>query len=88
MSLTRSVDDVDAVLAVMRRVRTLLHVPVGKRSRRLDRDSLFTLQLHRVHLCADAVAASDLVNRRDATRIVQNPLGQSRLACANLLNER
>jgi hypothetical protein len=40
----------------------------GKRSRRLDRNSLFTLQLHRVHLCADAVAASDLVNRYGSRR--------------------
>lgn len=78
---TWRVDDVDAVLAVVRGVDALLDVPVRKGRRRLDRDALLTLEFHRVHLGADTVAASDLVDRRHAAGVEQNAFRQGRLAC-------
>src|SRR5205823_13204168 len=46
----------------------------------LDRDALLTLQLHRVHLGADLVLPLHLVNLVDPPGVVEDALGQGRLA--------
>src|ERR1700722_14634562 len=46
----------------------------------LDRDPLLALEIHRVHLGADAVLAAHLVDFVDAPRVVQDSLGERRLA--------
>ena len=63
------VDDVDAVLA-----------PLAERGGGLDRDALLTLQIHRVHLGADAVLAAHLVNRVDTAGVIKDALGERGLA--------
>src|SRR5262249_53896614 len=42
--------------------------------------ALFALEIHRVHLGADAVLTADLVDLVDAARIEEDALGQGRLA--------
>ena len=46
----------------------------------LDRDALLALEIHRVHLGADAVFAAHLVDLVDATRVEEDALGERRLA--------
>jgi len=68
----RRVDDVDVVLAS----RVL---PLAKGRRGLDSDALLPLELHGVHLRADAVLAAHVVNGVDAPGVVQDALGQGSL---------
>ena len=73
-----SVDDVDVDRLLFELlVRSL---PDAVRRGRLDRDALLALELHRVHLGADAVLAADFVNLMDTTRIEEDALGERRLA--------
>ena len=58
----------------------LLLAPLAVRGGRLDRDALLALEIHRVHLGADAVLAADLVDRVDAARVIEDALGQRGLA--------
>ena len=70
------VDDVDVV-----RLELLLGaVPDAVRRRGLDRDPLLALEVHRVHLGADAVLAAHLVDFVDAPRVKEDSLGERRLA--------
>jgi len=55
-------------------------LPATKSGSRLNGDSLFTLQIHAVHLGADSVLAAYVVNRIDATRVKQNAFRQGRFA--------
>jgi len=55
-------------------------LPTTKCGSRLNGDSLFTLQIHAVHLGADSVLAAYVVNRIDATRVKQNAFRQGRFA--------
>ena len=70
------VDDVDVVVLEL----LLRAVPHAVRRGGLDRDALLPLEVHRVHLGADAVLAAHLVNLVDAARVKEDALGQRRLA--------
>ena len=70
------VDDVDVVV----RELILRSVPDAVGRGGLDRDALLALEIHRVHLGADAVLAAHLVNLVDSTRVEQDALGERRLA--------
>ena len=48
------------------------------------RDALFALELHGVHLRADAILAADLVNLVDATGVEEDALSQSGLATVDM----
>ena len=48
------------------------------------RDALFALELHGVHLRADAILAADLVNLVDATGVEEDALSQSGLATVDV----
>ena len=63
------VDDVDVVVA-----------PGAVGRGRLDGDAALALELHRVHLRADAVLALDVVDRVDAVGVEEDALGERRLA--------
>ena len=54
--------------------------PLAERCRGLDGDAALALQVHRVHLCADAILALDVMDNPDTLRVIKNPLGQSRFA--------
>ncbi len=70
------VDDVD----VVRRELLLRAAPHAVRRRRLDRDPLFPLEIHRVHFRADAVFAAHFVDLVDPPRVKEDALGQGRFA--------
>ena len=57
----------------------LVVLPGTVGSGRLDGDALLALEVHGVHLGADAVAATHLVDLVDAAGVVQDPLRQRRL---------
>jgi hypothetical protein len=76
VDVTGRIDDVDVVGRELL-LRSIPHA-VGRGG--LDRDALLALQIHRVHLGADAVFAAHLVNLVNATRVEQDPLGERRLA--------
>ena len=73
VDVSGGVDDVDRVVLVLK-------LPVHVGGSRLNRDALLTLELHRVHLGADARLAADLFDAVDLARVEQNALGQRRLA--------
>jgi hypothetical protein len=54
-------------------------VPSTKGGRRLNRNTLFSFQVHGIHLGAHAVFAPDIVNGVDPTRVVQDAFRQRRL---------
>ena len=47
-------------------------LPISERSRRLDGDAFFPFEFHRVHLSADGVFASNLVDRVDSAGVEQD----------------
>ena len=55
-------------------------VPLAVGGRRLDRDPLLALEIHRVHLGADAGLAADLLDPVDLARVEKDALRQGRLA--------
>ena len=71
--MARGVDDVDVAV-----------LPLAKRRRGLDGDALLPLQLHRVHLGADAVLTAHLVDLVDAARVEEDALGQGGLAAVDV----
>lgn len=71
--LTRSVNDVEVVV-----------FPCGVGGSTLDGDSLFSLELHRVHLGSDIVLTTDLVNLVDTASVEQDTLGQGSLSRVNV----
>jgi hypothetical protein len=52
-------------------------LPSTKRRRRLNRNTLFTFQVHGIHFCPDTVFSSHVVDRANATRVKQNTFRQS-----------
>ena len=68
IDVSRRVDDVDVV-----------PVPLAVRRGGLDRDAALALQVHRVHLGADAVLALDVVDDPDPLRVEEDALGERRL---------
>jgi hypothetical protein len=61
-------------------------VPSTKGGRRLNRNTLFSFQVHGIHLGAHAVFAPDIVNGVDPTRVVQDALRQRRLPTVVVVN--
>ena len=55
-------------------------VPLAVGGRRLDGDPLLALEIHRVHLGADAGLAADLLDPVDLARVEEDALRQGRLA--------
>jgi hypothetical protein len=55
-------------------------VPPTKCGGRLNGNALFPFEVHGIHLGADTILATDIVNVLDATRIVQDAFRQGRLA--------
>ena len=60
--------------------RGILGDPVTESCGALDCDTLFTFQVHAVHLGPHVVATADLMNVLDSTGVIQNPLCQGGLA--------
>ena len=58
--------------------------PLAERRCRLDRDAALSLELHRVHLGADAVLTLHLVNGVDTRRVIEDAFGQRRLAAIDV----
>ena len=76
VDVARRVDDVD----VVGRELVLRAVPHAVRRGGLDGDALLALEIHRVHLGADAVLAAHLVDLVDPARVEEDALGERRLA--------
>jgi hypothetical protein len=76
------VDDVDVVRLDADLGRAATPGAVGRG--RLDGDAALALELHRVHLGADAVLAFDLVDRVDPLGVEEDALGQRRLAAVDV----
>jgi len=78
VDVTGRVDDVyvDRLVLVLL-LRPFPHA-VGRGG--LDRDALLALEIHRVHLGADAVLAAHLVDFVNSTRVEEDALGERRLA--------
>src|SRR5439155_286564 len=76
VDVARSVDDVDVVLGQLA-VPPVPHA-VGRGG--LNGDALLALEIHRVHLRADAVLATDLVNGVNSAGIEEDALGERGLA--------
>src|SRR5215831_14041015 len=53
-------------------------VPLAMCRRGLNRNAAFSLQIHRVHLCADAILALDVMDDSNTLRIEENSLGECR----------
>ena len=70
---------VSMMLTLMRLELVLRALPDAVRRRRLDGDALLALEIHRVHLGADAVLAAHLVNLVDAAGVEKDALGERRL---------
>jgi len=73
--VTGGIDDVDVVGLKL----LLRSVPNAVGRGRLDRDALLALEIHRVHLGADAVLAAHLVDLVNSTRVKEDALGERRL---------
>jgi hypothetical protein len=58
--------------------------PSTKGCRTLNRDTLFTLKVHAVHLSTDTVLAFDVVNIFNTSSIKQNTLGQCSFAAVKV----
>ena len=71
--MTRGIDDIHMVL-----------VPLAVGGRARDGDAALALQVHGVHLGADAVLAFDIVDGVDTVGIEQNALGQRGLTAVNM----
>jgi hypothetical protein len=83
VDVSGGVDDVDVVLGLDRGPRHRHHAsgffagrPLAERRGRLDRDAALALELHGIHLGADAVLAFHLVDRVDPRGVVQDPFSQ------------
>ena len=76
VDVSGGVDDVD----VVHRAGAVGGVPLAVRGRGLDGDALLALQIHRVHLRADGILALHLVDLVDPARVIEDALGQRRLA--------
>ena len=75
------VDQVDVIFLVN---AVLPLAPVAKGGSRLDGDSLFPLQVHRVHLRANGIFTSDFVYCVDTTSVEKHSLGCSCLAAVDM----
>ena len=87
----RVLDGAILVLCLHRRTRyahdalgLLAGRPLAERRGALDRDPALALELHRVHLRADAVLPLDLVDRVDARRVIEDSLRQRGLAAVDV----
>ena len=59
-------------------------LPVAKGGRRLNGNALFSFQVHGIHLGADAIFATHIVNGIDTTGVKEDALCQSRFATVNV----
>lgn len=81
VDVTGRVDQVNVVRLLL---AVLDLLPVGEGSGRLDGDTLLPLEVHRVHLGADALLASHLVDGLDAARVEEDTLGDGGLAAVDV----
>lgn len=61
--------------------------PSAKCCSRLNGDTLFTFQIHGVHLGSDAILASDIVDRVDPARVKQDSFCEGSLPTGTKSNE-
>lgn len=81
INMAGGIDQVDMVGLVLA-VDVLL--PVAESSGRLNGNSLFTLQVHRVHLGPYGVFASNFVDRLDSSGVEKNSFGNGGFATINM----
>ena len=73
--MTWCINDVDRILLLVTG-RRILGDPVTEGCGALDCDTLFTLQVHAVHLGPHVVTTADLMNVLDSAGVIQNPFCQ------------
>lgn len=81
IDMTRGINQVEVVGFLFAVFRFL---PVGEGGRRLDGDAFFPLEFHGVHLGADGILASHLVDRIDSAGVEQNSLTDGSLSTVDV----
>lgn len=78
INMSRRINQIDMIRLLLPGI--IHNLPIGKCSRRLNSNSLLTLEIHRVHLCADGILATDFVDGVDTTGVEEDTLCTGGLA--------